>query len=477
MAALFPHDGEANARGAENLHHAAGNLSGATVVTGGATHPVEDVVVFARFRHGNVEAVRPLETVVGVEPPGVADRRDVFEGVGQALGEVALFEREMTTQTHEEFRNRNVRGTGARTGAAGRATPDDVLVDGFAWERRVRGIGGGAAHRGDKVARRKRGARAKGGTHVVAAAAFGAAVQGKALGLREIRRMDEAEGFLLFNVFDLGKRSRGRSLAAIDGGGRAVEVGVESKRNRRDEGERQKAVEGPEPDVHAAKGFGREARRKEELRDERPHGGEMHPGGLFDGEAQAFDDEARKHHDRKRHVGDEELQVAARLASLAVAAQGAHEKREENGDPGHVEDELVGEVDVSLQELRADHVVTDVPVKGRQGGAEKEKEKADREYRMEAPARRLEVLRLIKDALDHSEEALFDGRLGNGRSVETPVADNAPDENGDGGDPYEVDADLSPEGDVPEAGTNRKFCGHKRDSENSTLRVPEERGV
>ena len=49
--------------------------------------------------------------------------------------------------------------------------------------------------------------------------------------------MDEAEGFLLFNVFDLGKRSRGRSPAAIDGGGRAVEVGVESKRNRRDEGE------------------------------------------------------------------------------------------------------------------------------------------------------------------------------------------------------------------------------------------------
>ena len=477
VAALFLHDGEFDARSAENLHHAARDLARAAVVTRGAADPVENVVVFARLRHGDVEPVRPFESVIGIEPPGIADRRHVFEGVGKPFGEVALFEREMTAKTHEEFRDRNVRGAGARAGAAGRAAPDDVLLDRFARKRRVRGIRRGAAHGGDEVAGRQRRARAQGRTHVVAAAAFGAAVQSKALGFGEVRRMDETEGFLLFNVVDLRERSRGRRLAAIDGGGRAVEVGVEGERNRRDEGERQETVEGPEPHVHAAKRIGREARGDKELRNERPHRGEMHPGGLFDGEAQAFDDKARQHDDRKRHVGDEELDVALCLALLAVAAPGADEKREKNGDARHVEDELVGEVHGPLQELRADDVVADVPVERRKGGAEKEEEESDGEHRVESSARRFKILRLIEDALKHPDEALFHGRLGDGCAVQTPVADNAPDQNGDGGDPYEVDADLPPEGDVPKAGTNRKFCGHKRESENSTLRVPEERGV
>ena len=203
----------------------------------------------------------------------------------------------------------------------------------------------------------------------------------------------------------------------------------------------------------------------------------MHPGGLFDGEAQAFDDKARQHDDRKRHVGDEELDVALRFAFLSVATPSTDEEREKNGDACHVEDELVGEVDVPLQELRADDVVADVPVERRKRGAEKEEEEPDGEHRMEPSARCLEVLRLIEDTLKHPDEALFRGRFGDGRAMETPVADNAPDQNGDGGDSYKVDADLPPEGDVPKAGTNRKFCGHKRESENSTLRVPEERGV
>ena len=229
--------------------------------------------------------------------------------------------------------------------------------------------------------------------------------------------------------------------------------------------------------MHAAKRIGREARGDEEFRNERTHRGEMHPGGLFDGKAQAFDDEARQHDDRKRDVGDEELDVALRLALLTVASTGADEEREKNGDPRHVEDELVGEVHVPLQELRADDVVADVPVERRKGGAEKEEEESDGEHRVESSARRFKILRLIEDALENGDEALFHGRLGDGCAVQTPVADNAPDQNGDGGDPYEVDADLPPEGDVPKAGTNRKFCGHKQGNENSTLRVPEERGV
>ena len=223
-------------------------------------------------------------------------------------------------------------------------------------------------------------------------------------------------------------------------------------------------MDGPKKNVHGFQPRAFDPERKEHLRDDGAHGREAHPEGLLDGKSEAFDDVSRKHDEGKRRIGPKEP-VRAGKGHALHATHESDEKRRQNGNARNVENQLVGKVDVPAQKLRAENVVADVPVEGRQGRPQKEEEKADDERGVHVPEgrfpnavrkehgaqRALQRLRILFGLRRRIPERAFARRL--------HPSDDAPDAECDGGKPDDIDADFSPEGNVPKAGTNRHVGG------------------
>ena len=468
VAAFFGHDGEVDACGPENLHHRAGDFAGAAVIARSASHPVEHVVVPAFFGNGQVEILRPVKAFIRVKPPGVTDRGSIFKRSGCAFGEFTLLERQVAAHGDDEVGRLNLSRANARTGPAGCAgekliTRDDITDERLAAACAAINFSGSVTQLHDDRAGLERSARAHGRTNGIAAAAFGAAVERCAIAPRQLFDLGKAERLLLFNVFDLRQTSDRGRFPDIDRYRRAIDVSVIGERNSRDESERRNAMNGPDPDMGRFKSLRAEHAQQKRGAD-RAHGRVVDPERLLHSKAKPFDKVARDDDEGERKVRAKEALVARQIAGRNVASPDADGDGCKNGYACSVKHKLVDQVDVALQELFAEDIVTDVPVKRRSGCAEEEEEEAEHKNGMHAAGRRFTYALLENDFIHQSISAALICRQ-RFRRTALPALDvfpNPPRAKKNGEDPEDVDADLSPERHVPEGGPNRHVDGQWR---------------
>ena len=255
VAALFGEDGEVDVRGAQDLHHAPCNAARPAVVARGASDPIEHVVAFAFLGHRYVKVLRPVHPLIGVEPPGIPDARGIFKRSGGALREFAGLKREMTAHLDDEVGRLNFRRTGTGAGAAGRAGEEFLVRDDVAHE--LLPVGFALLHAVAELHHNRAGLErrpgANGRADIIASAAFHAGVKRCAVRPAKLRDGGKSEGLLLFNVVDLFEGAVGAGLSDCDPHGGSVEMRIESKGDRRNEGERGEAVHHPQNDVRGFK--------------------------------------------------------------------------------------------------------------------------------------------------------------------------------------------------------------------------------
>ena len=421
--------------------------------------------MLALLGDGNVKVLRPVQALVGVQPPGIAHGGGVLERRRGALRELARLERQMAAHADDEVRRLDLRGARAGAGAAGRAGEELLVRDDLAHEglpvpfTRADAI---AQLHDDRAGLQGR-AGAHGRTDVVAPAALDAGVKRDAVRPGELRDRGDAEGLLLLDVVDLGEDSVGGGLAHGDARGRAVEVRVEGEGNRGDEAERGEAVDRPEDDVRELERRGLAPEGEERAGDQGARGRKIDPGGLLHRKAQTFDQKAREDDEGERDVSDHKPAVARQVRIREPAPPGGEAQGEKRRDPRRVEHKLVDEVDGALEELFAEDVVADVPVKRRRCGAEKKQKETEDEERVHPSRARLPDPRLPGDLGEESPHArrILGKMLVGASPPALHVEPDAPGAAGDGEDGEQIDADLAPERDVPEGGTDGEIRGQK----------------